>query len=166
MSSSVTASSLLWGGGGFAGASPSCLWARAGYTLDKSPAHRRALTDGLKRNSSPKNINSTNVVVPEQGVRWWSSCSPQLSGWEPELWGQAPLAGCRWSDDGTGRWDCLLYWCEPTQPPRISSLLSGLWLQTPIVHLYSEIKLYNMFKKCNSLRQSTNKPLRILSLTV
>ena len=23
---------------------PSCLWARAGYTLDKSPAHRRALT--------------------------------------------------------------------------------------------------------------------------
>ena len=29
--------------GVFAGASPSCLWARAGNTLDKSPAHRRAL---------------------------------------------------------------------------------------------------------------------------
>lgn len=108
----------------------------------------------IKRNSSPKSINSANVVVPEQGVRWWSSCSPQLSGWGPELWGRAPLAGCRWSDDGTGRWDCLLFWCEPTQQPRISSLLSGLWLQAPIVHLYTEIHLYNMSKKWNSLQQS------------
>ena len=28
--------------GVFGGANPSCLWARAGYSLDKSPAHRRA----------------------------------------------------------------------------------------------------------------------------
>ena len=42
----VTALSLLWGRGVFAGANPSCLWARAGYTLDKTPAHHRALTDG------------------------------------------------------------------------------------------------------------------------
>ena len=32
--------------GVFAGANPSCLRARAGYILDKSPAHHRALTDG------------------------------------------------------------------------------------------------------------------------
>ena len=44
---SVTASTLLWGHRFFfAGANPSCLWARAGYNLDKSPAHHRALTDG------------------------------------------------------------------------------------------------------------------------
>ena len=32
--------------GVFAGADPSCLLARAGCSLDKSPAHRKALTDG------------------------------------------------------------------------------------------------------------------------
>ena len=45
MSSSATASSLSMGSRGVAaGANPSCLWARVGYSLDKSPAHRRALT--------------------------------------------------------------------------------------------------------------------------
>ena len=51
-SSSVTALSLFQGVTGvFAGANPSCLWARAGCSLDKSPAHRRALTDGRGRHA-------------------------------------------------------------------------------------------------------------------
>ena len=37
--------------GVFAGANPSCLWARAGYTLDKLPAHRSALTNGRGRHA-------------------------------------------------------------------------------------------------------------------
>ena len=34
------------GAGVVTGANPSCFWAKAGYTLNKSPAHCRALTDG------------------------------------------------------------------------------------------------------------------------
>ena len=48
MSSSVTTLSLFQGVSGFvAGANPGCLWAKAGYNLDKSPAHRRALKSNL-----------------------------------------------------------------------------------------------------------------------
>ena len=47
MSLSVTTLSLfLWGHRVVAGANPSWLWTRAGYSLDKSPAHHRILTDG------------------------------------------------------------------------------------------------------------------------
>ena len=49
---SVTTSSLLWGHGGFYWSqSQPCLWVRAGYSLDMSPAHRRALTDGRGRHA-------------------------------------------------------------------------------------------------------------------
>ena len=48
MSSSVTASSLFQGVAGFvAGTNPSCLRAKAGYTLDKLPAHHRALRSNM-----------------------------------------------------------------------------------------------------------------------
>ena len=41
MSSSVSALSIFQGVVRFvAGANPSCLWVKAGYTLNKSPAHR------------------------------------------------------------------------------------------------------------------------------
>ena len=42
----VTTLSLFMASQVFAGINPSCLWVRAGYTLDKSPAHGRAFTDG------------------------------------------------------------------------------------------------------------------------
>ena len=46
MSLSVTALSLSMGSQGLvAGANSSCLRARAGYSLNKSPAHHRALAD-------------------------------------------------------------------------------------------------------------------------
>ena len=45
---SVTALSLFQGVAGFvAGTNPSCLRAKAGYILDKSPAHSRALRSNL-----------------------------------------------------------------------------------------------------------------------
>ena len=48
MSSSVTALSLFQGVAGFvAGANPSCLWAKAAYSLDKSPARRRAFRSNV-----------------------------------------------------------------------------------------------------------------------
>ena len=38
---SVTALSLLWGRRIFVEANPSCLWVKAGYSLDKLPVHHR-----------------------------------------------------------------------------------------------------------------------------
>ena len=79
MSSSVTALSLFQGVAGFAaGANPSCLLAKAGYTLDKLPAHSRALRSNLRFSFLLKDTLTYSSAQP--GGAWiWTSDFPITS---------------------------------------------------------------------------------------
>ena len=84
---SVTALSLLWGRRVFAGANPSCLWAKAGYTLDESSAHCRALTDSRGRHARCQlHIRSSSgfsILLKDNST--CSSAQPGAGIWTSDL---------------------------------------------------------------------------------
>ena len=63
------------GRGVVAGANPSCLWAKAGYTLDKSPAHRGARTDAANWPGGARIWTSG----PSTCSTHWATAAPELN---------------------------------------------------------------------------------------
>ena len=64
---------------------PSCLWARAGYTLDKLSPHRRALTDGRGRHARCQPHINLGFSILHKDTSTCSSALPTVGIWTSDL---------------------------------------------------------------------------------